>query len=929
MSDQEVNVKFGADTSGLASGTDRAASSVQEAINKMASAFGNMGSQITANTGRAATATTQMAGTMSSALGGLTAAFAAVSVPLMALGAILAGGALFSNSITSVIEEADAVRGLADSLGIAAEEASVLNAELEMLGISNETYIGMANRFTRVLRENEEGIQKLGVQTRDGNGEFRNQRDLMQDAARALEQFRAGTDRNMMASQIFGRNISAVNDLLRMNADTHAQAAALAEEFGMVLGQENLESARAYQMQMNVLRMAIGEFGQVMGEILMPLLKDLAKAVMPALVVAFRVFVAAVQTVVFVVKEWVIAIEGSVKIVGGAMITLSRVVAAALDWRTPVGTAAAVFKQGMADVMAEADKANARLLKNRQEFAVNMAKTLNLSTAAPAEAPPRPAEAGGKSAFDLKDEKGKEAKSRMSDWENELAQLRVKYQMENDLRDMAMADELKYWEGRRAMAGLSADEIKSLERKIADTRIAIARKTLADQKALEAEGVSSREKAALDEIKIAENKAREEQALGKITADEFIKIQEDLETRRYGIVAAAQSERVALAEKDPNNPVEAQKQRDKLLEIERNHQMNMAKIRSDGVVAAFKSARALDSQEISNTEKIGNDTLKVEEEKLRRMLALNQISKEQFLAAQVDMEEQRYRIAEEAQRRRIALMEGDASTSPEALQKEKDKLLEIERAHQLEVEKLYSDTAIHIKGEYDKMLEPLTGAIEKSINGMIAGTTTLEQAIKNLGQNIIAEFVRINVRKAAEWVTGELTLTNLAKTWAAIRTGIASSSAAAASAATIAAKTTEGTAVVGVEAAKAGAGAAASQASIPIVGPGLAAAAFAATIALVLGAKKLFSASQGFDVPAGMNPVTQLHSNEMVLPAEQADVIRGMAQGGGGGQGITINVSSMDAEGVQRFLLKNKSALMKAIGEASRNGTQMGMRPSI
>lgn len=53
-----------------------------------------------------------------------------------------------------------------------------------------------------------------------------------------------------------------------------------------------------------------------------------------------------------------------------------------------------------------------------------------------------------------------------------------------------------------------------------------------------------------------------------------------------------------------------------------------------------------------------------------------------------------------------------------------------------------------------------------------------------------------------------------------------------------------------------------------------------------------FRAAGGFDIPSGMNPVTQLHEKEMVLPAQYADVIRGLANNGGAsGGGININTS--------------------------------------
>jgi hypothetical protein len=41
------------------------------------------------------------------------------------------------------------------------------------------------------------------------------------------------------------------------------------------------------------------------------------------------------------------------------------------------------------------------------------------------------------------------------------------------------------------------------------------------------------------------------------------------------------------------------------------------------------------------------------------------------------------------------------------------------------------------------------------------------------------------------------------------------------------------------------------------------------------------SARDGFDIPAGVNPMTQLHEKEMVLPQAQANVIRDMAKNGG------------------------------------------------
>ena len=135
----------------------------------------------------------------------------------------------------------------------------------------------------------------------------------------------------------------------------------------------------------------------------------------------------------------------------------------------------------------------------------------------------------------------------------------------------------------------------------------------------------------------------------------------------------------------------------------------------------------------------------------------------------------------------------------------------------------------------------------------------------------------------------------------------------AASAKTAATKATETTAVVGANATQAASGAAASQASIPYVGPILAVAAMAAMMAAVMGlmggggggsststtTTRIPSAAGGWDIPAGINPLTQLHENEMVLPAEHAQTIREMA-GQQGGSDSTIIINSTGGDFIHR-----------------------------
>lgn len=154
------------------------------------------------------------------------------------------------------------------------------------------------------------------------------------------------------------------------------------------------------------------------------------------------------------------------------------------------------------------------------------------------------------------------------------------------------------------------------------------------------------------------------------------------------------------------------------------------------------------------------------------------------------------------------------------------------------------------KKTWEQLLSPISSAISTSITGMIQGTTTLAKALDNLFQSILASFVNMMVNMAVEWIA----------------TQIASATE------TKAIKTEEAGSVITVNAAEAASGAAASQASIPYVGPYLAVAAAAAMLALVLGYRAMASAEGGWDVDH--SAMTMLHPREMVLPASLAEGVR-------------------------------------------------------
>lgn len=299
-------------------------------------------------------------------------------------------------------------------------------------------------------------------------------------------------------------------------------------------------------------------------------------------------------------------------------------------------------------------------------------------------------------------------------------------------------------------------------------------------------------------------------------------------------------------------------------------------------------------------------------------LALSQSSNMMRLQQQALFEDQRYQIELKAMKDRIELQKQDPHSSPEALAQLHEKLLELERQYQLKKAQIGGQQAVARRQEAPTLKEGMQDGASSWINGMpdafgqaynsiLQRTATLRQALGNAFQQIGNAFVNEVVMKPLAQLA--IRAVKESALWSAIFTTQVAGQAAA-STATVATKTAETTAVVGQDAKSVFSGVYKALAGIPYVGPALAPAAAMAAMGAVLAmiggggggggststsVTRIPSAAAGWDIPAGINPVAQLHEQEMVLPAEQANVIRDMAEGGGmGGGPIVINASGGD-----------------------------------
>ncbi|MEW5873539.1 MAG: hypothetical protein AB1894_30065, partial [Chloroflexota bacterium] len=304
-----------------------------------------------------------------------------------------------------------------------------------------------------------------------------------------------------------------------------------------------------------------------------------------------------------------------------------------------------------------------------------------------------------------------------------------------------------------------------------------------------------------------------------------------------------------------------------------------------------------------------------------------EMTKRELLVLEEQFARRRFEIEYQALIERLELAKSDPNASPAELARIKEQLLEIERNYQLRRGEIMQGKKKEEGG--GGFFDGIGDSFGQAANAILTQATTLRQALGTIFQGIYQSFVANLISKPlGEWAAG------LAR-MLAIKLGFLAEEKTADATAMVAsrlAKKAEGFTGVQANAAVAATGAAASQASIPIVGPMLAMAAMAQTFAQVsaFGNGMLAVAAKGYDVPKGLNPLTQLHEEEMVLPKHLANAVRGMASGEAGDRGGGIHhhheykITAMDTRSFRDYLDRNSSALASGLHRVKRSYTPVG-----
>lgn len=781
----------------------------------------------------------RMVDSSKTAQGQISGVFNQMNGHIKAAFAVLAGGSVLKESVEATQKFTGESIKLARVLGTTATEASTLTVALGDIYADTDTYTAAAGKLAKELRSNEGALQDMGLKTRDAHGALRPLKDLMMESIQVVNGYKQGIDRNIAAQQMWGKGAEEASALLKLNNKVMEEAAAKQRDLGLVIGQENVQASKAYKAAMNDAGDVMLALQKAVGDALLPVLTQLGvwlSDVGPAAVTVIKGAVGGLVAVFWGLKN---AVQIAWEVIAGVIETMTVGLA---------GVGEGFYKILTGDLQGGVAAFRGATESIRETWTKRMGNMVDSSRDAQAKIVAL--FSGVTPVAQTKNEgKGATIKSGKDDsplqaWEAELnlmkQALAAKNAAEGTFFEFSKERERAFWMAKRELAVAGTKEAYGVEAKITaatldmqknafETRLAQIHKEQADAEQ------NYTLKAALVQRELA------------------------LVTQRFG-VESKQAE-------------DAQR---KVQEVER---------------AARDQRKALRELEIGEVAANSEQRIELERQQQQLLLDMGIQTRLQNLAGEAEFENQRYNVQLSALQQRQALI--DPLLNPVEYARIKAEILQLERQHQLEMGQIQSQQALERTTELRGMFGNVQSNWTTTINGMLAGTVTLGQGMRNMFKGVFDAGLGMLAQFVAKWMVQQLLMLVFGKTMAV--------------------------STVAEKAAEAGAGGVASMAAAPFP-LNLSAPAFGAAMsAMAMSYAAVASASGGFDIPAGVNPLTQLHAEEMVLPSSIANPLRGMlSEGGGGGSGpMNVTIKGTPLKG--NFFIVHRDDMVAAFKSAKRD----------
>lgn len=745
--DQNLDILIRADASGVKSGMDSAKDSVQSANAAIANsakqmadatkaaaaqvaaaqaqvssqtkeANASMASSLKEHTANMAASFKGMTESMQSGFGGLSGAIGFVTKHFAALAAVVAGVGVFKEGIEESKKFTSEANKLGKALGITATEASTLNVALGDIYSDVDTFVGASQMLSRQLRTNEEDLQKMGLTTRDSNGEYRNMKDLMMDSIEVLKGYKEGTDRTLAAQTMFGRGAGDVTTLMKLNNEVIEAAKQKQEELGLIVGVENVEATKRYKAAMNDVGDVMSAIKKTIGDAVMPVFTKLAEwfaVIGPAAVTILKGAIGGLTAVFWALKNGVVVVWETINAMVVTVTEPLRAVAAAMgkalqgDW---AGAKAEIT--GMGGVISNTwGGAMDEMVKSSEETAKQIGDLFGKPTAIADKGP-----AQGKSYVNPKDKEKKQKDPTdpiMKGFEAELSEMKQSYQeaqrLQGSFHEFSREQEVAFWEGKKKLVEAGSNEEKTIRKKVADLKLAI------DKEAFLAEIEAEKAKYAGFE-KNAEKKL-------------------ELETKLL--------ERMKQAYGEDSKEYQAQ-------------------LKAQGTAAqqAAEQKRRI-ADEVA--QRVSNSRLSALEEELadaQQQVALGAATNMQLIEQERAIEERKTAIRREALAAREAMI--DKTHNPEEYEKILSQIEELEMAHSKKMSAIDRKENLERTANYRGVMTTIQSGFAQTFAQVMKGQMTLSQAVKSMFKTIVGAVIDMLAQMAAKWLMTKVMEVTVGKT---------------------------------------------------------------------------------------------------------------------------------------------------------------------
>lgn len=344
--------------------------------------------------------------------------------------------------------------------------------------------------------------------------------------------------------------------------------------------------------------------------------------------------------------------------------------------------------------------------------------------------------------------------------------------------------------------------------------------------------------------------------------------------------------------------------------------------------------RELDEEQRMREEALTSDQ-KIQDLKFTRYrdeinneLALGKISATQALRQEEELRTEQWTYDQAYFQKKIDAAQGDAKQTQKLLEEQAaayEKYVTDIQNLDAKIELANQKAAQKSAEAFTQLFDQIGSTFESTIAGMIEGTTTWQQGLQKIFNQILQSFIKMIGDMLSQWAasglqslgigTGASAGSGLSGVLSSALGGLFGGGAGGAGASFL---------IPGTDTALAGA----ETIGLGSIGGGGAAASLLDLLPLLAFSKGgiVPSAQGGWAVPS-MGPggvLAQLHSNEMVLPANISGGLQNMIAGGGGASISPIfNINAMDWQSFARFAKSNAATFVAAINLAMRNGAMV------